>query len=124
MPSKKAARVGALAEQAAADRYGLTIEGEHTAWCDGRMRDGTPVEIKAADLARDYPRFRVFEKYHRKLQANGGRYVFVTYRRRGRGIQVVKMKRIHASRLPSATWYGAGGHRESQQAKIPVRDVF
>jgi hypothetical protein len=124
MPSKKASRVGALAERAAAERYGLDLHGKHTSWCDARMRDGTPVEVKAADLAREYPRFRVFEEYHRKLQAEGGRYVFVAYRRRGSGIEVVTMTRMHASRLPASAWYGAGGHRDSKQAKIPVSRVF
>lgn len=124
MPSKKAARVGARAEQAAAERYDLETRGVHTSWCDARMRDGTPVEVKAADLAREYPRFRIFEEYHRMLQQQDGRYVFVAYRRRGTGIEAVTMTRMHASRLPASTWYGTGGHRDSKQAKIPVSNIF
>lgn len=124
MPSKKAARYGALAERRAAERYDLAHRGEHTSWCDARMQDGTPVEIKATDLGRDYPRFRIFEKYHERLQKEGGRYVFVAYKRRGGGIQVVRMKMIHASRLPQATWTTTGGHRRSRAAKFSPDSVY
>lgn len=124
MPSKKAARYGALAERRAAERYDLAHQGEHTSWCDGRMQDGTPVEIKATDMARDYPRFRIFEDYHDRLHREGGRYVFVAYKRRGAGISVVRMTMTHAGRLPQTTWTTTGGHRDSRAAKLRPGDVF
>jgi len=124
MPSHKANRTGTLAERAAAEEYRLRREGEHTSWCDAVDRQGRPVEIKSTDLSRDYPRFRVFEEYHDKLAAASGSYVFVAFRRRGEGIQVVNSKRVPASRLPGSTWYGAGGHRDSRQRKIAVSAVF
>lgn len=114
MPSRRANHYGTLAEREAAERYRLRRDGVHTAWCDAVGRDGTPHEVKATDLGREYPRFRVVEDPHRELQRRGGRYVFVAYKRRGRGMTVVRMTRLHASRLPASTWYGAGGHRGSR----------
>jgi hypothetical protein len=121
--SKKAARYGRLAEEAARSRYGL--ESEHTSWYDATTSDGRPVETKAAMLnrARGKGRFRVFEAYHRKLESAGGLYVFVAYEAAGRGIRVRKMRSVEASSM-NLEFYGAGGHRDSRQAKIPVRAVF
>ena len=87
--------------------------------------DGRPCETKAAMLnrARGKGRFRVFEEYHRKLEAEGGLYVFVAYEAAGRGIRVQKMRAVDASDL-NLEFYGAGGHRSSRQCKIPVRAVF
>jgi hypothetical protein len=89
--------------------------------------DGTPVEIKACAVERadgSEGRFRVFRKYHNRLRREGGVYVFVAYRPRGRGISVVDMTMTDAGSLPLSTWYGAGGHRDSEQRKIPVSVVF
>jgi hypothetical protein len=121
--SKKAARYGRLAEEAARSRYGL--ESEHTSWYDATTSDGRPVETKAAMLnrARGKGRFRVFEAYHRKLESAGGLYVFVAYEAAGRGIRVWKMRSVEASSM-NLEFYGAGGHRDSRQCKIPVRAVF
>jgi hypothetical protein len=121
--SRKAARYGRLAEEAARARYDL--ESEHTSWYDAIAPDGRPVETKAAMLnrARGKGRFRVFENYHRRLQEAGGLYVFVAYEAAGRGIRVQKMRAVEASNL-NLEFYGAGGHRSSRQAKIPVRAVF
>jgi hypothetical protein len=124
MPSQKANRYGTLAEKRAAEKYRLRREGEHTSWFDAVTRDGTPVEIKATDSSRDYPRFRVFEKYHDRLAAAGGKYVFVLYQRRGRGLTVPKTRMLPASQLPVSAWYGSGGHRGSDETKIRPRDVF
>ena len=124
MPSKKANRVGTRAEIAAAREYRLTRDGVHTSWCDAQDRDGTPVEIKATDAGRDYPAFLVYRKYHRALQQKDGHYVFVLYRRRGTGIQALKMKRIHSSKLPGSTWTSSGGHRDSDQRKVRPAAVF
>ncbi|ELZ94891.1 hypothetical protein C440_07442 [Haloferax mucosum ATCC BAA-1512] len=122
--SKKAARYGALAERAARERYGL--EMEHTSWYDAKTSDGTPVEIKAAMLNRasgKTGRFRVFKRYHKKLIDEGGVYVFVCYTARGRGIRIARMRTVDASCL-RLKFYGAGGHRESNQAKIPPEKIF
>lgn len=110
--SKRANRYGTLAEMRAADRYNLKRDGEHTSWCDARGQDGKPHEIKAAMVTREYPRFRIFENYHERLQSAGGMYVFVAYRPNGRGIIAFCMKRLHASKLPVGIWYGAGGGTE------------
>ena len=121
--SSNAAHYGRLAEEAARARYNL--ESEHTSWYDAVTTDGRPCETKAAMLnrARGKGRFRVFEEYHRKLEAEGGLYVFVAYEAAGRGIRVQKMRAVDASDL-NLDFYGAGGHRSSRQCKIPVRAVF
>lgn len=122
--SKKAARYGSLAERAARQRYDL--DAEHDSWHDAKTDDGRPVEIKAAMLNRasgQTGRFRVFEEYHRRLEQNDGIYVFVAYRAAGRGIRVEEMRTLEAESL-SVDWYGAGGHRNSNQAKIPPAAIF
>jgi hypothetical protein len=122
--SSNANRYGTLAEYRAAERYGLTIERD--AWHDARTSDGTPVEIKAAMLNRasgQTGRFRLFEDYHRKLRRDGGIYVFVTYRAVGRGIAVDETRSVDAKDV-QVRWYGAGGHRDSRQVKLPVHEVF
>lgn len=88
---------------------------------------GVAHEIKSAMHSYSDGRegkFRVFEDPHDRLQSEGGRYVFVCYRVRGRGIQVLDMERRAASRLPGSVWYGAGGHRGTQQREIQVSEVF
>jgi hypothetical protein len=127
MGSSSANRYGHRAELKAADRYRLDLDGTHTSWCDGRDRDGRPVEIKAARPRYSDGRegkFRVFEEYHDQLAARDGWYVFVLYLPRGTGVQVLDMDRRHSSRLPGSTWYGAGGHRDSRQREIQVSEVF
>ena len=124
--SKKAARYGRLAEEAAADRYGLELAGQHSSWQDAATSDGRPIEIKAAMLNRSdgkQGRFRIFESSHRRLASESGAYVFVAYYARGRGIRVQSMRSVDASRL-SLDFYGAGGHRDTRQVKIPVSQVF
>lgn len=121
--SKKAARYGSRAGKKAADRYNLELEGNHCSWHDAKRADGTPVEIRAAVVERASGaegRFRVLRKYHEKLRRAEGTYVFVAYRPRGRGITVTDMTTRHSSKLPLSTWYSAGGHRESDQRKIPL----
>jgi len=125
--SKKAARYGSRAEKKAAEQYNLELEGNHCSWHDAKRADGTPVEIKAAAVERadgSEGRFRVFRKYHEKLRQHDGIYVFVAYRPRGRGISVVEMTDCHSSQLPLSTWYGAGGHRESEQRKISISKII
>jgi hypothetical protein len=124
--SRKAAHYGRLAEERAADRYGLRLDGVHASWKDAETDDGRPVEVKAAMLNRSdgsEGRFRVFEQYHERLADRSGLYVFVAYYARGRGIRVKAMRSVDASRL-ALDFYGAGGHRDSRQVKIPVNAVF
>lgn len=123
--SKRANRYGSLAERWAADKYRLRREGEHTSWCDAvRESDGRPVEIKACKINRENPRFRVFREYHEELADRGGLYVFVCYKPKGRGITVLRSCILPAGDLPASTWYGAGGHRNSEQVKLPPSRVF
>jgi len=125
--SNQANAYGSAAERKAAAEYRLQTEGVHNYWRDAVMQDGTPVEIKAAMHQRadgTEGRFRIFEKAHDQLAANNGRYVLVVYRVRGRGIQVLQSTMLHASQLPGTTWYGAGGHRDSQQRKLKISSVL
>jgi len=46
--SSNSARYGRLAEEAAAEKYGLDLKGHHASWKDGIRQNGDPVEIKAA----------------------------------------------------------------------------
>jgi hypothetical protein len=125
VPSKKSARYGSLAEQKAAEKYRLRRDGVHTSWCDAVDSDGRPVEIKATDAAREYPRFKIYEKYHDRLQSNNGHYVFVLYRKCGRGIVVADIRRRHASRLPTLTWHKTGGHRDTpHESKVKPSEVL
>ncbi|RDZ36835.1 MULTISPECIES: hypothetical protein [unclassified Haloferax] len=122
--SRKAARYGRLAEEAARRIYDL--DADHASWHDARTSDGRPVETKAAMLNRadgTEGRFRIFEDYHAKLVQHDGLYVFIPYLARGRGIQVVDARSVEASKL-RLNFYGAGGHRESQQVKIHPHRVF
>jgi len=122
--SKKAARYGALAEQYARERYGL--DADHDYSHDARTDDGRPVEVKAAMLNRasgQTGRFRLFEEAHRELAADDGIYVFVAYEASGRGIRVRRCRAVAADEI-EVDWYGAGGHRDSQQVKIPPKAVF
>jgi len=123
--SHRANHYGTLAERKAAERYRLTLE--RCSWHDAKREDGTPVEIKAAmyEHADGQPgNFKVYDKYHQKLRRANGWYVFVPYRPRGRGIQVIAMKMRHSSRLPQLEWHGGGSHREAKQAKIGIGEIF
>jgi len=105
------------------EQRGLDREGQHTSWCDATFQNGTPVEIKSADVSTGY--FQIYKKYHRKLRQESGWYGFVVYRPRGNGIQVLKMKMVRPDRLPlSSMWSPTGGHRNSKKAKVPIGEVF
>jgi hypothetical protein len=120
--SQQAARFGRLAEEAARRRYGL--EAEHTSWYDARDDDdGTPWDVKAAMLSRDQPRFRLWRDQHADLLDAGGGYVFVGYRPRGRGIEVVRMRSLSAGSL-SLTFGGAGSHPKGRQVKVKPSSIF
>lgn len=122
--SRKAARYGSLAERVARERYGL--DAEHDGMHDARAPSGEPVEVKAAMLNRRSgpARFRIFEDYHERLVAAGGFYVFVAYRAKGRGISVEGVRSLDADALRVTSWSSTGGHRDSRQKRIPVREIF
>jgi hypothetical protein len=125
MPSSKANHYGTLAERKAAEKFRLDLE--RCSWHDAVRSDGAPVEIKSAMLehADGQPgNFKIYQQYHSKLRENGGYYVFAPYRVRGRGISVVSWEMRHASRLPRLSWHGGGDHRDTQQAKLPIGEIF
>lgn len=124
MPSHKANKYGTACEYHLAEKY--HVELERSSWHDGR-KEGTPWEFKstAYEHADGTPgNFKIYRKYHEKLQAAGGRYAFAVYRIRGRGAQVVRATSIPASRIPTVSWHGGGDHRDTQQAKLAIDDVF
>ena len=125
MPSKKANKWGTAVEYRIAEKYRLSLE--RASWKDARDRDGDPVEIKSAALehADGQPgTLKIYERYHRKLRANDGKYVLAVYQKRGRGLRVVASVKLHSSRLPRLSWHGGGSHRGTRQAKIPVGFVL
>lgn len=127
-----------MVEKRAADRYNLVFrfeDGSSTreSWRDAirqngakRVEDGQNVEIKAAKVGTDVsnPNFKIYEKYHRKLRERDGYYALAAYRPWGRGIRIDKWDFRHSSQLPRLSWHGGGEHRDSQQAKLPVSEVF
>jgi hypothetical protein len=118
---------GAAVERAVAAEYGLDLEGTHRSWADAEYGNGVPVEIKGAAYRRSSGkpgRFRIFEDPHDRLKDHNGWYAFAVYRRRGRGFEVLKSKIVRADNVGPWEWYGAGGHRDSRQIKIPIDDVF
>jgi len=131
MPSHKANKHGTAAEYHLAERYHVDlvdIDGKRidTSWYDGD-KDGTPWEFKATAHrhADGNPgNFKVYEKYHGKLQRAGGMYGFAVYRKRGTGTQILKTKAVAASKLPMLKWHGGGDHRGTEQAKIAIDDIF
>jgi len=125
--SSNAARYGARVEAKARERYGL--EPEHDAWHDAIRSTGEPVEIKAAMHRRgdgSPGRFRIFRDYHEQLARADGWYCFGAYRPRGTGVEIVAMTmtRARALRLGTDVWYGAGGHRDSEQVKLRIDRVL
>jgi hypothetical protein len=125
--SQKAARYGSLAESHVIDRYNL--EPEHDRYHDAvDPSNGKPWEIKAAmrELASgESGRFRLFESQHDQLEEERGRYAFVAYRPRGRGIQVLETRVIDARSM--SLEYGPSEHgspNRDRQTKIPVGEVF
>ena len=125
MPSKKANKYGTRCEYAAAERYDLELA--RCSWHDGIRQGSIPVEIKATRRrhADGQPgNFKLYHKYHRKLRRNNGEYVFVLYRKRGKGTEVLKMTNSHSSSLPRLNWHGGGDHRSTKQAKLSIEEVF
>ena len=130
MPSHKANKHGTACEYHLADRYNVRlVDGDgkrlDTSWYDG-LKDGTPWEFKATAHrhADGNPgNFKIYEKYHAKLQQQGGWYGFAVYRRRGTGTQILKTTAVRASKLPTLRWHGGGSHRDSRQGKLGIEDI-
>ncbi|SFS00028.1 hypothetical protein SAMN05216559_2298 [Halomicrobium zhouii] len=123
--SHKANHYGTLCERKAVHRYGLELD--RSSWHDARRDDGTPVEIKSTMRrhADGQPgNFKLYSKYHRRLWRTNGWYIFIIYRVRGNGLQVLKSEMRHSSRLPQLSWHGGGQHRDAKQAKILINSLF
>jgi len=130
VPSHRANAHGTACEYALAEKYRVDLvrDGKRvdTSWYDG-LKDGRPWEFKATAHRHsdgNPGNFKIYRKYHAKLQQQGGMYGFAVYRRRGRGTQVIKMKAVPASKLPLIRWHGGGAHRDSKQGKLAIEDVF
>ena len=125
MPSHRSNRYGTLVEKQAVERYRLDLD--RASWHDARRDDGTPVEIKSAMIehADGQPgNFKIYDQYHDRLREADGYYVFGAYRRRGRGVQVLRWEMRHSSRLPRLDWHGGGDHRDARQAKVGIDEIF
>jgi hypothetical protein len=123
--SSNANHYGTLVERAAAEEFRLELD--RGSWHDARRPDGTPVEIKSTmrEHADGQPgNFKLYRQYHERLRSAGGEYLFGVYRIRGRGVQVLAWERRPAARLPTVRWHGGGDHRDTQQAKVAIGDVF
>jgi len=122
--SHKANHYGTLVERKAADQYCLSLN--RTSWYDARRPDGTPVEIKASmhRHADGQPgTFKLYDRYHQRLRAADGWYVFGVYRVRGKGVEVLEWEMRHSSRLPELQWHGGGDHRGAKQAKLQITQI-
>lgn len=42
----------------------------------------------------------------------------------GTGAQVLKTTEVRASQLPTVRWHGGGDHRDTQQVKTRIEDIF
>jgi len=131
MPSHKANKHGTACEYHLSDKYRVRLKDDDgkrldTSWYDG-LKDGTPWEFKATKYRHSDGQpgnFKVYKKYHAKLQRNGGKYGFAVYRQRGTGTQILKTKAVAASSVNALRWHGGGDHRDSKQAKIAIADIF
>jgi len=129
--SSRRAAVGAAVEKKMCQKYGLIHD--HPGRADARYENGTPVEIKAAQRVKKDGRggtksgeFFVFESPHQWLRRQDGYYVFVVYRFRGNGVQVLDSKRVHASNLPHFTFHKSGhsGRNNDREARFKVGQIF
>jgi len=121
VPSQKANKYRTAVEYKIVEAYDLELA--RASWKDADAPGGTPAEIKAAmhEYADGQPgTFKLYREYHEKLQAQGGVYVFVACRIRGRGIGTLAHNRRRASRLHTLRWHGGGEHRDTKQAKVRI----
>jgi len=69
--------------------------------------------------------FKIYRQYHDRLRRADGWYCFVVYRPHGRsGCTVLDDKMVRAGDLPLIRWHGGGDHREMQQAKLGIDELF
>lgn len=128
LPSNRSQRTshhGARAEEAVRERYGL--QSDHASWYDATFKNGSKVEIKSAIYRRangDEGRFRIFEDCHQRLTRANGWYAWVTYRERGRGVEILRMRMMKARTLRWTTWHKTGGHRDQREGQIPISRIF
>jgi hypothetical protein len=123
---------GTAVEKHVCREYNLTAD--HSGRADAQYpTSGTPVEIKAALRRKSDGRggtkegeFFVFESPHQWLRRHDGYYVFAVYRFRGRGVQVLKTKRVHASNLPYFEFHESGhpGRNDDREARFKVSQIF
>ena len=130
MPSHRANAHGTACEYHLADKYGFDLKRDgkriDTSWYDG-LKSGVPWECKATAYkhADGNPgNFKIYKRYHSKLQSQGGWYAFAVYRVRGQGTQILKTKAVRASSLPMMRWHGGGDHRDTKQGKLAISDIF
>lgn len=101
----------------------------HEPWQDAVDPQGIPIEIKATLRKRSNGRpgkFRVFREPHSRLQSSDGRYLFVVYRQRGTGVQILKMTEKPARAVRIDDWIHSGHQTDGRemQVKIPINQVF
>lgn len=130
--SSKRRQAGAAVERKICQEYGL--EPDHSRHADAKYpSSGTPVEIKGALRRKSDGRggtkegeFFIYEHRHRWLRRNNGYYTFAVYRFRGRGIQILDTKRLHAGNLPYFSFHESGhpGRQNAREARFKVSDIF
>ncbi|WP_135533250.1 hypothetical protein [Halostella pelagica] len=122
---------GTAVERHVCRKYNL--EPDHSGRADAAYANGTPVEIKAALREKSDGRggtkegeFYVFEEPHQWVRRHDGYYVFAVYRFRGRGVQVLKTKRVHASNLPHFSFHQSGhpDRNHDREARFKVSQIF
>ena len=123
---------GTAVERAVCKKYNLAPD--HSGRADAAYPStGTPVEIKGALRRKSDGRggtkegeFFVFEEPHKWLRRRDGYYVFAVYRFRGTGVQILKTKRVHASKLPYFSFHESGHTKRDndREARFKVSQIF
>jgi hypothetical protein len=131
--SSRRRAAGAAVERKMCERYGL--EPDHSGRADAAYpTTGTPVEIKGAQRLKSDGRggtkpgeFFIYKARHRWVRRRDGYYVFVVYRFRGKGVQILDAKRVHSSNIPRGNgWIESGhpGRGHDKERRIKVSGVF
>lgn len=125
MPSHRANHWGTACEEWAVERRGLVLD--RSSWHDARFQNGTPVEIKSTARFHtdDQPgNFKIYKRYHERLQRASGWYCFVVYVPDGDGLEIWGHKMKKSSSVPMMRWNDGGKHRGTKQGKLAISDVF
>lgn len=130
--SSRRRAAGSAIERKICERYGLVAD--HSGRADAAYPTGNPVEIKAAVRRKSDGRggtkpgeFVIYRSPHRWLRRHEGWYIFVCYRWRGQGVQILDSKRVHSSNIPRGNgWIESGhpGRHHDKQRRIKVGEVF